>query len=400
MHMAYGGGPFSAGNLGAMKPPRIPVAGPLISELEIAYTAQAAEHDWYGNAAQSVKRFESAFAARHGVKHAFAVPHCTAALHLALDALGIGPGDEVIVPETTWVATVAAVIYQRATPIFADVDPHTWCISAESVASLITPRTKAILTVDLYGGVPEMSALYAIAAAHGVAIVEDAAEAIGARWNGRPAGALGDVATFSFHGTKTLTTGGEGGMLVTDRDDIATRVAALRDHGRKPGDFALFVTDEIGFKYRMNSLSAAFGLAQLERLDELVDRKREIFSWYSEGLHDLEGVTLNVEPAGTFNTYWMSTIVVDRQLGLGTRTLMSAFDAEGIDTRPFFPPLSSLTALRGTPDAAAAALRSTVAYDLADRAINLPSAMILTRDQVATVCTVLTKIVHGARSES
>jgi perosamine synthetase len=382
-----------------MQPQRIPVAGPFITELEVAYTAQAAENDWYGNAGQSVKRFEAAFAAYHGLRHGFAVPHCTAALHLAMDALGIGPGDEVIVPESTWVATVAPVAYQGATPVFADIDPDTWCLSPASVASLVTGRTKAILAVDLYGGTPDMAGLYEIAQRHGLAIIEDAAQAIGAKWHDRLAGTLGDVATFSFHGTKTLTTG-EGGMLVTDRDDIATRVAALRDHGRKPGDFAFFVTDEIGYKYRMGSLAAAFGLAQLERLEQLVGRKREIFSWYVEGLADVEGLTLNVEPEGTFNTFWMSTIVAHAELGLTTRAMMAHLDAEGIDSRPFFPPLSSLGALREAPDAAAAADRNSVAYDLAGRSINLPSAMNLTHDQVATVCTAVSKMVRGKRVEA
>ena len=230
---------------------------PWVTDLEVQYVADAAANDWYANAGQSVGLFEREFAAELGVRHAAAVPHCTSALHLAVVALGIGPGDEVIVPESTWVATAAPLAYVGAIPVFADIDPASWCISATSAERLITSRTKAILTVDLYGAVPDMDAIGALAEANGLAVIEDAAQSIGSSWHGRKAGTLGDVATFSFHGTKTLTTG-EGGMLVTDRTDVFERVAALRDHGRTASDFKYFVTDELAYKYRMSSLPGSF----------------------------------------------------------------------------------------------------------------------------------------------
>ena len=206
---------------------RIPVTGPSISQREIDYATDAATHGWYDRAGEYPRRFETAFAEYIGVKHAVSLPSCTSGLHLALAALEIGSGDEVIVPDLTWIASAAPITYVGATPVFADVDEHTWCLRSESVRVCITENTKAILPVDLYGGVPDYAALRALADEHGLKIIEDAAEAIGSEFDGRKAGALGDVAAFSFHGSKTFTTG-EGGMLVTDDDELHARVDASR----------------------------------------------------------------------------------------------------------------------------------------------------------------------------
>ncbi len=356
---------------------RIPIAGPWVTDLEVRYVAEAAANDWYGNAGQSVAEFEREFADYVGVDHAAAVPHGTAGLHLATLALDIGPGDEVIVPESTWVASAAPIVYAGATPVFADVDPDTWCISATSLEERISPRTKAIVTVDLYGGVPDMAAVRAVAA--GIPIIEDAAQAIGATLEGVPAGRLGDIGVFSFHGTKTMTTG-EGGMVVTNRSDLFDRVSRLRDHGRSAGNHKYFVTDEIGYKYRMSSLAAAFGRAQLSRIDELVEKKKQIFRWYETRLADLPGIRLNVEPRGVANTFWMVTVVVDQSHGLTTRQMMASFDRQGIDTRPFLPPLSSLSAFSKHGTKYGGAEHNPIAYDIAARAINLPSALAARRD--------------------
>ena len=353
--------------------------------------ADAAANDWYGRAGESLRRFEHAFAEHVGVRCALGVPHCTAALHLALLAFGLKPGDEVIVPEATWAATATPIIYVGATPVFADIDPVSWCITAESIERCITPRTKAIITVDLYGAIPDMPAIEELAKARGIPILEDAAQSIGAKRGTRLAGSFGDIAAFSFHGTKTVTTG-EGGMLVTDSPQYQERCAFVRDHCRHPQDFRFFVTAEVGQKYKMSSLQAAFGLAQLERLDELVARKRAIFSWYHERLRDVPGLTFNFEAPGTFNTYWMSTIVVDRAYGLDNRQMMAHFDQREIDTRPFFPPLSSLPAFNEMADASAARSRNLVAYDLGSRALNLPSALILEEAQIDRVCSVLREL--------
>jgi perosamine synthetase len=363
-----------------------------VTEREIRYVTEAATNDWYGRAGESLRRFESAFAERVGVKHALGLPHCTAGLHLALLAFGVGPGDEVIVPDVTWVATAAPIFYVGASPVFADVDPATWCVTAESLERCITPRTKAIIVVDLYGAMPDMRAIRELAERRGIPVLEDAAQSIGASIDGRRAGSFGDIATFSFHGSKTLTTG-EGGMLVTDRTDYYDRCLFLRDHGRPPGSFRTFMATEVGYKYKMSGLQAAFGLAQLERLDELITRKRDIFSWYQKRLGDVASVTLNAETPGTKNTYWMVTILTDRSLGLTHKSMMDHFDRLEIETRPFFHPLSSLPAFASAPDAAAAKVRNVVSYDISPRALNLPSALMLEESQVDRVCRAVRELV-------
>jgi perosamine synthetase len=366
---------------------RIPIAGPSITKKEIEYVADAVSRCWYQDANLYHEKFQRAFAAYLGVKHATPLPSCTAAIHLALAGLGIGPSDEVIVPESTWIASAAPINYLGATPVFADVDEETWCLSAQSLAQHLTPRTKAVIAVDLYGGVPDYDALRAVCGPRGIPIVEDAAEAIGAEFGGKRAGSLGDLGVFSFHGSKTLTTG-EGGMLVTDRDDISRRVTVLQDHGQDPTD-RLYFNREIAFKYRMSSMQAALGLAQLERIDELVARKREIFSWYWQELGEVDGLKLNREPPGTKNGYWMVTVVIDDSFALPKVALMEALAAEGIDTRPFFYPLSSLPAYGFLGGEAKWLPENPIAYRLSRQAINLPSALNLGRDDVLRVCSSL-----------
>lgn len=363
---------------------RIPVSGPSITQHEIDYVTDAAANAWYENANVYHRRFEEAFAARVCRRHAMALPSCTAAIHLALLALGVGPGDEVIVPDSTWIASAAPIEYVGATAVFADVDPGTWCLSAASAAALVTPKTRAMIPVDLYGSMPDMDALAALARDAGIAIVEDAAEAIGTQYKQRPAGSFGRVSVFSFHGSKTLTTG-EGGMLVTNDDELLARSAVQRDHGRAPGDVSFF-NREIAQKYRMSAMQAALGLAQLERLDELVARKREIFGWYRARLSGVSGLALNPEPPDVVPAYWMVTVVPDMSLGVGKRALIERLSDRGIDARPFFYPLSSLPAYASRPEAKSAATRNPVAYRLSETGVNLPSGLNLTEELVDRVC--------------
>lgn len=369
---------------------RIPVAGPWITEKEIQYVNDAVANAWYGNANMYHERFEKAFAEYVGTKYAIALPTCTSALHLSLLALGVAQGDEVIVPEATWIATSAPVSYVGATPVFADIDPSTWCLSAESFEACITSRTRAVIPVDLYGGMPDMDTIRSVARRHRIAIVEDAAEALGAEYKGRRAGSFGDTGVFSFHGSKTVTTG-EGGMLVTDREDLYQRIQVLRDHGRQPGD-RMFWNTEVAYKYKMSSLQAALGLAQLERIDELLERKRRQFEWYKEELAGVNGITLNSEPQAIRNVFWMVTIVLDEALGLTKVQLMARLAEKDIDTRPFFHPLSSIPAYENSEQAHIARERNAVAYRISPCAINLPSALNLGRDEIKYVCRTLKEI--------
>lgn len=373
---------------------RVPVAGPWITDKEVRYVADAARNAWYDKAGVYHQRFERAFADYLGVRHAVSLPSCTSAIHLALRALGVGPGDEVIVPDVTWIASAAPITYVGATTVFADIDSRTWCLAADSFERCITPRTKAVIPVGLYGSVPDWPALRRIAGERGIAVIEDAAEAIGSEFRGCKAGSLGDVGVFSFHGSKTLTTG-EGGMLVTDRDELLARVLTLRDHGRPPGD-RLFFNTEVAYKYKMSALQAAMGLAQLERVEELVARKRELFAWYYEELGGIPDVTLNAEPAGTLNSYWMITVVWGERFALSKEQAMERLSAAGVDSRPFFYPLSSLPAYAKSPQAETARVRNTASYSVSPRALNLPSALSLTREQVRRACAEFKSLLRAA----
>ncbi|MEA2235599.1 MAG: perosamine synthetase [Thermoanaerobaculia bacterium] len=377
---------------------RIPVSGPWITQKEIDYVMDAVSNAWYANANVFHHRFEKAFADYIGVRYAIALPSCTAGIHLALAALGIGPGDEVIVPEATWIASAAPITYVGAATVFADIDEKSWCLDPESFERAITPRTKAVIPVDLYGSPADLAAIEAIADHHGIAVIEDAAEAIGAEYFGRRAGSFGRAGVFSFHGSKTLTTG-EGGMLVTDDEQLFGRASVLRDHGRAPGD-TMFFNREVAFKYKMSSMQAALGLAQLERVDELVDRKREIFQWYREKLADRPELTLNDEAPGTKNAYWMITVIVDPELGVSKEELIHQLREADIDTRPFFHPLSSIPAYAGSPSAIGARERNPVAYRIAPYGVNLPSGLNLTKEDVLRVCEVLVDAVEALRGPS
>ncbi|MFZ5453838.1 MAG: DegT/DnrJ/EryC1/StrS family aminotransferase [Thermodesulfobacteriota bacterium] len=375
----------------------LPVSGPWITEKEIAYVTEAVSTAWYGQANKYHHLFEKKFADYLGVKFAVSLPSCTSALHLALLALGVGPGDEVIVPDITWIATAAPISYVGATPVFADIDPHTWCLSAASLEECITHRTKAVIPVDLYGGMPDWDALRAVADKHNLAVIEDAAEALGSEYQGQQAGSLGDVGVFSFHGSKTLTTG-EGGMLVTDRPEIYERVLFLRDHGRRPGD-KMFWNTEVAYKYKMSSMQAALGLAQMERIKELVQRKRAIFSWYRQELAGVEGVSLNYEAPGTKNTYWMVTAVLAREMGLGKEEMIELMRNKGIDCRPFFYPLSSLPAYQDLPAASQARRRNRVSYQISPHGLNLPSGMNMTQEKARYVSETLQGILYQVAVE-
>jgi len=371
-------------------PERIRVSGPWITEKEISYVTDAVTNAWYDNANMYHERFEKAFRKYLGVDYAIPLPSCTSAIHLSLLALGVGPGDEVIVPDITWIASAAPVSYVGASLVFADIDRETWCLSADSFESCLTPRTKAVITVNLYGNMPDMDAILSIADKHGISVIEDAAESIGSEYKGRIAGSFGDAATFSFHGSKTLTTG-EGGLLATDRKDIFDRAMFLRDHGRKPGD-RMFYNTEVAYKYKMSSMQAALGLAQLERIEELVRRKRQIFMWYRRELGNLDGVALNFEAPDTKNTYWMVTVVLDPRFKLKKAQLMDLLSEQGIDTRPFFHPLSSLPAYEGLDEARKAQVRNRISYNISLYAVNLPSGLNLTEDMVIFVSDCLKRI--------
>ncbi len=365
----------------------IPIAGPWITQKEIEYVTDAVTNAWYLNANSYNERFENAFAKYIGTRYAISLPSCTSAIHLSLLSLGIGPGDEVIVPDITWIASAAPITYVGAIPVFADVDEKTWCLSKQSFLASINKKTKAVIPVDLYGNVPNMDEICEIARKHGIVVIEDAAEAIGSQYKGRKAGSFGDAGVFSFHGSKTLTTG-EGGMLVTDNSEVYKRCLFLRDHGREPGD-KMFFNKEVAFKYKMSSMQAALGLAQTERIEELVALKRQIYSWYRKNLASIEDISLNYESPDTLNTYWMVTLMLNSELGIDKNQFIQMMSMNNIDCRPFFNPLSSLPAYGNMEQAHRAKLRNKISYKVSSYGINLPSGLNMNEEKVKYVCKVL-----------
>jgi len=357
----------------------IPIYEPSLGPLEEQYVGQAVRSGWISSNGKYIKEFEALFADFCGVAHGVSVSNGTTALHLLLHALGIGPGDEVIVPALSFVASANAVHYTGAKPVFADVDPVTWTMDPAAVAALITPRTQAIMPVHLYGHPAPMRELRALAAAHDLWLLEDAAEAHGAALAGERTGGLGHAAAFSFFANKVITTG-EGGMVTTNDAALAARCRMLRDHAMPPE--RRYWHEEVGFNYRMTNLQAAVGVAQMARIDEFLARKRAIAAQYQAALADVPGLTLPVERPGYTNIYWMVSLLIAHPYPLTRDELILALRERHIDSRPFFHPLDTLPPYySSTP--------CPTALTLSRQGINLPSAPSLTDDQVAYICTVL-----------
>lgn len=363
---------------------RIYYTKPSITELEVAYATDAARNGWGERCYEYIARFEEAFKAHLGVKYAIATSSCTGALHMGMAALDIGPGDEVILADTNWIATAAPIVYLGAKPVFVDILPDSWCIDPEQAEAAISPRTKAIIAVHLYGNLCDMDRLLAIGDKYGIPIIEDAAEAIGSQYHGKRAGSMGVFGAFSFHGTKTLTTG-EGGMFVTNDAHLYEKVLTLSNHGRARGQTKQFWPDMVGFKYKMSNIQAAIGCAQMERIDKLIDRKREILRYYRERLEVLPDVSMNPEPPGTVNGAWMPTVVFGPETGVTRERLLTAFAEGGIDARVFFYPLSSLPMFEAKP-------QNRWAWDIPARAINLPSFHDITTKEQERVIDVIMRV--------
>lgn len=375
-----------------MKP--IYMAGPWITEHEIAVVNDMMRTGWYEKPYWYVETFQKEFAAYHDRKYGIMTPNCTTAIHLLLTALGISDGDEVILPECTWIATAAPATYLRAQPVFCDIEPLNWCLDPESLERSITPRTKAIIVVDLFGNMPLMDQVVAVADKHGIPLIEDSAESLGSTYKGTRAGKFGVASVFSFHRTKTLVTG-EGGMLLLDDDKLYERCMFLRDHGRKPGG-PMYYNYEVTYKYMPFNLQAALGYAQFQRLDELVDKKREIWHMYQERLADVEDIQLNAEPEGVYNSVWITGLVFGKSHNLTKQEAIARLGELGIPARPFFYPLSSLPAYPGYEERYRPL--NPQAYDLSARGINLPGALNLTEDQIDAVCDGIRKVVAQSRS--
>jgi len=357
----------------------IPIAEPSITDREIANVVAAVRSGWVSSAGQYITEFETSFARYVGSKYAVAVANGTVALHLALESMGIGEGDEVIVPDLTFVATANAVTYTGAVPVFADIDPATWCLDPESLERKITSRTRAVIPVHLYGHPADMDAIHSVAKRAGIRVIEDAAEAHGAEYKGRKVGSLAEVGVFSFYGNKIITTG-EGGMVVTDSEEIYRTARLLRDHGMSPEK--RYWHTRIGYNYRMTNLQAALGVAQLERVEELLSMRSRMFGWYRELLAEAPEVRLNPAASWASPVCWMVCALLGEGEGERREEIQSRLHACGVDSRPFFYPISSLPIYGSRAQAPRAA-------EIAARGILLPSSVSLSREQVERVTTAL-----------
>jgi perosamine synthetase len=315
----------------------IPVCEPTLGGNELKYVTQAIETNWISSAGSFIRDFEASFAEACGVKYGIACANGTVAMHLALATLGLEPGDEVIIPTFTMIATANAVTYCGATPVLVDMEPDYWQMDINQVADKITARTKAIVPVHIYGHPTDIDPLMELAQRYGLTVVEDSAEAHGAEYKGRRCGGLGDAAGFSFYGNKIITTG-EGGMVTTDNRDIARLAWNLRDHA--------FSTERhfwhkfVGFNYRMTNLQAAVGLAQVEQLDHFVEQRRRNAAEYTARLRGIPGITTPPEAPWAKNVYWMYGILVDeKEYGMSRDQLRKVLADHGIETRTFFIPM-------------------------------------------------------------
>lgn len=375
-------------------PDFIPVNEPLLDGNEQKYLAECIDTGWISSEGPFVKRFEAEFAARVGRKHGIAVTNGTAALDAAVEAIGIGPGDEVILPTFTIISCVLQIVRAGASPVLVDADPDTWNMDVTQIEAKVTPRTKAIMVVHIYGLPVDMDPVLDICERHGLKLIEDAAEAIGQTYRGRPCGSFGDISTVSFYPNKHVTTG-EGGMILTDDDELAETSRSLRNLCFQPGK--RFVHERLGWNLRMTNLQAAVGLAQLERLDRFLERKRAIGLRYQELLAGLDGIQLPVDRTDyAENLYWVFGLVVDERFGEAD-VVMKRLGTEGVGTRPFFNPMHQQPVLQDM------GLFKGESYPNAERSyrqgLYVPSGMALRDVQIRKVASLADIFFRGHRVE-
>lgn len=366
---------------------RLPVAEPSLGEKELLNVSECVLSGWVSSSGKFVTQFEKMFAAFCGTRYAVATSSGTTALHLALLALDVGPGDEVIVPTLTFVATANAVTYTGARPIFVDSEPVTWTMDPDQVNRAVTSQTKAIIPVHLYGHPANMEPIREIAEQHGIAVVEDAAEAHGAKYKDRITGGLGDIGIFSFYGNKIITTG-EGGMLVTNRSDLAEKARILRDHGMSPERRYWHPT--IGYNYRMTNIQAALGVAQMERIESIISTRRSNAEYYLGKLASIPALLPQGNASWGSSVYWLFSVLIEHNAGIARDDLIHMLEQEGIETRPLFYPIHIQPPyLTGQ--------RLPVAEGISARGLSLPSGNSIARDNIAFICERLDALIKGKR---
>ena len=360
-----------------------PISQPSITDKEIAYVTDAVRSGWVSSIGKYIEQFEAAFARYCGAEYALATSNGTTALHLALAALGVKTGDEVIIPNFSFVATANAVTYTGATVVPVDIEEDTYCISPAAVSSAITSRTRAIIPVHVYGHPADMDALTDLAARHRLLVIEDAAEAHGAECRGRRVGALGDCGIFSFYGNKIMTSG-EGGMITSNNREFYLRARYLRDHAMSPE--RRYWHTEVGYNYRMTNLQAALGLAQLERVDSLVAKRRLVMAWYRAGLGEQAHIRLNIEAPWARSVYWMVCLSVEGMTDASREGFMAALRSAGVDSRPYFYPIADMPMYSDA--------QTPVTRRVSQSGVNLPSYFDLSEDDVLHICSVVLRVLR------
>lgn len=367
---------------------RYSIAEPDIGEDELLAVTAAIKSNWISGIGPFVREFERKFAQWIGVKYGVATANGTVALHLALAALGVGPGDEVLVPDLTFAATINAVLYAGAKPVIVDVHPDYWCINPDLVRKFITPRTKAMIVVHLYGHPCDMKPILEVAEEYGIYLIEDAAEAHGAEYLGRKVGTFGHVSCFSFYANKIITTG-EGGMCLTNDEELAEKMRVLRDHGMRPEK--RYWHEVVGYNYRMTNLQAAIGLAQLKKIERYIERKRRIAKVYSEELSDIPGLTLHPEMPWAKCVYWLYSIVVNEgKTGISRDHLAQELEKRGIEIRRFFYPLHEMPPYRRFGVG-----RYYISTKLSSKGLNLPSGVRLTDEDIVNIVSNIRRIIQS-----
>jgi len=371
----------------------IPVCEPYLNGNELKYVDDAVRTGWISSSGKYVKAFEEAFADYCGVKYAVGVCNGTVALHLALTCLGIGKGDEVIIPDFTMIASAFSVCYTGAMPVFVDADEKTWNIDILKIEEKITPRTKAIMPVHIFGNPCDMDAIYKIAKKHHLLIIEDAAEAHGATYKGKKAGSFSDIAAFSFFANKNLTTG-EGGMVVTNNETLYKRALYFKNMCFDPDAPRNYIHNDIGFNYRMSNLHAAIGLAQIEKADEYKKMRIRNGKLYRKYLKDIKGIILQKDQTDAENVFWMNGILLDpEKYGRMRDELIHLLKEKGIDTRLFFIGMHRQPSLLKFGSDGSGCYPIT--NNLAENGFYLPSASSLSEDKIRYICDGIKQLQEG-----
>ncbi|MBI5206740.1 MAG: DegT/DnrJ/EryC1/StrS family aminotransferase [Candidatus Firestonebacteria bacterium] len=360
---------------------KIPVSEPFLGGNELKYVTDCIKTNWISSIGTYVTKFEDMFKKFCGTKYALATSNGTVALHLAIEVLGIKSGDEVLVPDLTFVATANIVTYAKAKPVFVDIDPVTWTIDIKDMEKKITKNTKAVIPVHLYGHPANMKEIVVLCRKYNLKIIEDAAESHGALFNGKCVGSFGDFGAFSFYGNKIITTG-EGGMLVTNSNKLYQEAKLLRNHGMS--EKKKYWHPRIGYNYRMTNIQAAIGVAQMENINKIISRKRKIASLYNKLLKDIQGITTPAEASWAFNVYWMYSILVNKEYGMNSVQLQKKLDLSGIETRPFFYPLHNMPSYETRE-------KFPVTERISSQGINLPSSPLLKDEEIEYITDVIRK---------